>query len=161
MTLQGIIDASVTGSGANRVGDRIDLCKETIGLHDTRDVASSVHGMHVRGRGGATRFRWRGEYSPPMFRLTDGNGCGLSDFTVELARPAKTLVHILDSGSGPVRSSHNTLRNIHVPDAGDRLETFWRIGGEAVSTRRTTSCADTTSTSPAAKPRSWSRAATR
>jgi len=58
MALQNIVDASISGSGANRVGDRIDLGKETIDVFDTIDVAQSVHGMHVHGRGRATRLRW-------------------------------------------------------------------------------------------------------
>ena len=132
MDLQGVIDASVTGSGANRLGDRIDLGKETIDLHDTIDVTSStpgVHGMHLQGRGRATRFRWMGGPKKPVFRFIDGNGCQLSDMSVELVRPAETLVEMHDSNTGQVRSSHNLLRNIYVPDASDRLEVFWHIGG--------------------------------
>jgi len=129
MALQDIIDASISGSGANRVGDRIDLGKETIDLDDTLQVANSVNGMHISGRGRATTFRWLGENDRPVFRFTDGNGCELSGVTVELVNPASTLVEMLDSGTGPVRSSHNTLRNLYVPDASGLLETFWRIGG--------------------------------
>lgn len=36
MTLQGIIDASVTGAGPHQVGDRIDLGRETIELTETQ-----------------------------------------------------------------------------------------------------------------------------
>jgi hypothetical protein len=131
MALQDIIDASITGSGANRVGDRIDLGKEVIDLLDTLEIAQSVNGMHLRGRGRATRFRWLGPDDRPVFRFTDSNGCELSDVMVELVNPALTLVQMLDSGTGPVRSSHNILRNIFVPDASGRLGTFWRIGGGA------------------------------
>lgn len=131
MALQDTIDASITGTGANRVGDRIDLGKQVIDLHDTLEVAQSVSGMHLRGRGRATRFRWLGADDRPVFRFTDGNGCELSDVMVELVNPALTLVQMLDSGTGPLRSSHNTLRNIFVPDASGKLGTFWRIGGGA------------------------------
>jgi hypothetical protein len=61
MSLQEFIDSSITGTGANRVGDRIELGKETIDLHETLDVASSeggAAGVHLEGRGRATRFRW-------------------------------------------------------------------------------------------------------
>jgi hypothetical protein len=129
MALQDIIDASISGTGAKRVGDRIDLGKETIDLHDTLDVAKSVNGMHVHGRGRATRFRWLGNDDRPVFRFTDGSGCELSSIAVELVKPALTLIQMLDSGTGAVRSSHNILRNIYVPDASGKLGTFWRIGG--------------------------------
>lgn len=131
MTLQDTIDAAVTGTGARRVGDRIDLGKETIELTRTLEVASSVHGMRVVGRGRATKLRWRGPAAGPVFRFTDGNGCELADVSVELDEPVEVMVQMLDSGKGPIRSSHNLLRNIHVPDAGDRLGTFWKIGGGA------------------------------
>ena len=103
--------------------------KETIDVFDTIDVAQSVHGMHVHGRGRATRLRWLGADDRPVFRFTDGSGCELSNVTIELVNPALTLVQMLDTGTGSVRSSHNTLRNIYVPDASGRLGTFWRIGG--------------------------------
>jgi hypothetical protein len=127
--LQDVIDASITGSGAHRVGDRIDLGKEVIDLDDTLEVAQSVNGMHLKGRGRATRFRWVGPDDRPVFRFTDGNGCAVSDVMVELVNPALTVVQMLDSGGGPIRSSHNTLRNIFVPDASGNLGTFWLIGG--------------------------------
>ena len=129
MALQDIIDGSISGSGANRVGDRIDLGKETIDLQDTIHIAQSVHGMHVQGRGRATRFRWLGKDDRPVFRFTDGSGCELSNVAVELVKPALTLIQMLDSGTGAVRSSHNILRNIYVPDASGKLGTFWHIGG--------------------------------
>ena len=114
----------------------VNLGKETIELTETLDVARSVHGMRVNGRGRATRFRWRGPVEGPVFRFTDANGCELADVSVELDEPAEVLVQMLDSGHGPVRSSHNLLRNIHMPDAGDRLGTFWRIGGGADQKKR-------------------------
>jgi hypothetical protein len=64
-----------------------------------------------------------------VFSFTDGNGCELSNLSVELVNPVAVLVQISDTGGGPIRSSNNVLRNIHVPDAGDHLGTFWRIGG--------------------------------
>jgi hypothetical protein len=131
VALQDVIDGSITGSGANRVGDRIDLGKGVIDLHDTLDIAKSVNGMHLQGRGRATMFRWLGPDDRPVFRFTDGNGCALSDVMVELVIRARTLVQMRDSGDGPIRSSNNTLRNIFVPDASGKLGTFWRIGGGA------------------------------
>jgi len=129
MELQDIVDSSISGSGSDRVGDRIDLGKWTIDLHDTLDVAHGVHGMQVNGRGRATTIRWLGPDDRPVFRFTDGNGCELSNVAVEMVNPASTLVQMLDSGTGAIRSSHNILRNIYVPDASGKLETFWRIGG--------------------------------
>jgi len=129
VSLQQVIDASITGRGSNRVGDRIDLGKEVIDLDDTLEVAQSVNGMELRGRGRATRFRWLGPDDRPVFRFTDGSDCALSDVMVELVNPALTVVQMLDSGGGPIRSSHNTLRNIFVPDASGKLGTFWLIGG--------------------------------
>jgi hypothetical protein len=132
MELQDIINSSVTGSGGNRVGDLIELGKATIDLHETIDVASSdggVHGMHLKGRGRATRFRWLGPDDRPVFRFTDGNGCELSDVMIEVVEPAQELVKMCDSNDGTVRSSHNILRNIYVPDASYKLGIFWHIGG--------------------------------
>jgi hypothetical protein len=129
MALQDTIDAAVSGAGSKRVGDLIELGKEVIDLHDTLRIANRVNGMLVRGRGPATRFRWLGDDRRPVFSFTDGNRCELSDVTVELVRRAKTLVQMCDTKTGPIRSSHNTLRNISVPDAGKNLETFWHIGG--------------------------------
>lgn len=51
--------------------------------------------------------------------------------TVELVRRAKTLVQMRDTKTGPIRSSHNTLRNVSVPGAGNKLGSFWHIGGGA------------------------------
>jgi hypothetical protein len=129
MELQEIIDSSITGSGADRVGDRIDLGKWTIDLHETLHVARSVNGVHLNGRGRATKIRWLGPADCPVFSFTDGNGCQLSNLSVELVNPASILVQMCDSNTGPVRSSNNILRSIHVPDASDLLGTFWRIGG--------------------------------
>jgi hypothetical protein len=134
MSLQDVIDSSITGTGANRVGDRIELGKETIDLDETLEVASSeggAAGVHLEGRGRATRFRWLGPESGPVFRFSDASGCELSGITIELVSPAAVVVQMLDSGSGPVRSSHNTLRSIHVPDASGKIGTFWWIGGGA------------------------------
>lgn len=129
MELQNVIDSTITGTGADRVGDRIDLGKWTIDLHDTLHVAKSVHGVHLDGRGRATRIRWLGPDDVPVFCFTDGNGCQLSNLSVELVNRASILVQMSDSGDGPIRSSSNVLRNIYVPDASERLGTFWRIGG--------------------------------
>ena len=129
MELQNIIDSSIGGTGSDRVGDRVDLGRWTIDLHDTVDVANSVYGMQVTGRGRATKIRWLGPDNRPVFRFTDGNSCELSNIAVELVNKASMLVEMCDSGSGPIRSSHNILRNIYVPDASDRLGIFWRIGG--------------------------------
>jgi hypothetical protein len=134
MSLQDVIDSSITGTGANRVGDRIELGKETIDLHETLDVASSegaAAGVRLAGRGRATRFRWLGPESGPVFRFSDANGCELSAVTIEFVSPAAVVVQMLDSGSGAVRSSHNTLRDIHVSDASGKIGTFWWIGGGA------------------------------
>ena len=87
--------------------------------------------MHLEGRGRATRFRWLGPESGPVFRFSDASGCELSAITIELVSPAAIVVQMLDSGSGPVCASHNTLRNIHVPDASGKIGTFWWIGGGA------------------------------
>ena len=65
----------------------------------------------------------------PVFRFSDCNGCGLSNLSVELVNRASTLVQMCDTGEGPIRSSHNVLRDIHVPDASERLDVFWHIGG--------------------------------
>ena len=129
MALQDTIDAAVSGAGSKRVGDLIEVGKEVIDLHDTLRIANSVNGVRLRGRGPATRFRWLGDDQRPVFSFTDGNRCELSDVTVELVNRAKTLVQMCDTKTGPIRSSHNTLRNISVPDAGTNLETFWHIGG--------------------------------
>ena len=129
MELQNVIDSTITGTGADRVGDRIDLGKWTIDLHDTLHVAKGVHGVHLDGRGRATRIRWLGPDDVPVFCFTDGNGCQLSNLSVELVNRASILVQMSDSGDGPIRSSGNVLRNIYVPDASERLGTFWRIGG--------------------------------
>jgi hypothetical protein len=129
MALQDTIDAAVSGAGSRRVGDLIELGKDVIDLHDTLRIANSVNGMRVRGRGPATRFRWLGDNRRPVFSFTDGNRCELADVAVELVRPAQTLVQMCDTKMGPIRSSHNTLRNISVPDAGKKLGTFWHIGG--------------------------------
>lgn len=134
MSLQGIIDSSITGTRASRVGDRIELGKWTIDLHETLEVASSdggAAGVHLEGRGRATRFRWLGPESGPVFRFSDASGCELSDVTIEFVSRAETVVEMCDTGSGPLRSSQNTLRNIHVPDASGKIGTFWRIGGGA------------------------------
>jgi hypothetical protein len=129
MSLQSTIDAATTGVGADRVGDRIDLPKGTIDLTETLDVATSVHGMRLVGRGRATRFRWRGDAAGPVFRFTNASGCELADVSVELEHPVDVLVQMKDDGEGPIRSSHDVLRNIHLPDAGENLGTFWHIGG--------------------------------
>src|SRR5262245_21653050 len=123
MELQDMIDSSITGSGAERVGDRIDLGKATVDLHHTLRVAQSVNGVHLNGRGRATRIRWLGPAEGPVFSFTDGNGCQLSNVSVELVKPAATLVQMCDTNTGPIRSSNNILRNVHVPDAGERLGT--------------------------------------
>jgi hypothetical protein len=134
VSLQDAIDSSITGAGANRVGDRIELGKEVIDLHQTLDIASSeggAAGVRVEGRGRATKFRWLGPESGPVFRFSDGSGCELAGITIEFVNPAGVVVQMLDSGSGPVRSSRNTLRDIHVPDASGKTQTFWWIGGGA------------------------------
>lgn len=131
MSIQDDISRSVSGSGARRVGDRIELPRGVIDLVDTLTVASSVSGMHLTGRGPATAFRWLGPSDRPVFSFVDGNGCGLSDVSVDLVTRAETLVEMKDSGGGPIRSSNNLLRNIVVPDAGGKLGTFWHIGGGA------------------------------
>jgi hypothetical protein len=103
VSLQDVIDSSITGNGSNRVGDRIELGKETIDLHETLDVASSeggAAGVHLQGRGRATRFRWLGPESGPVLRFSDASGCGLSAITIEFVNPAATVVQMLDSGSG-------------------------------------------------------------
>jgi hypothetical protein len=129
MALQDTIDAAVSGAGSRRVGDLIELGKEVIDLRDTLRIANSVNGMRLRGRGPATRFRWLGDDRRPVFSFTDGNRCELADVTVELVHRATTLVQMCDTNTGPIRSSHNTLRNVSVPDAGKNLGTFWHIGG--------------------------------
>lgn len=134
MSLQEVIDSSITGTGADRVGDRIELSKETVDLHETLEVASSeggAAGVHLEGRGRATRFRWLGPESGPVFCFSDANGCELSGISIDFVSPAEVVVQMRDTGSGPVRSSHNTLRNIHVPDSSGKIGTFWRIGGGA------------------------------
>jgi hypothetical protein len=92
MDLQDMIDSSITGSGADRVGDRIDLGKVVIDLDETLHVAESVNGMRLVGRGRATRIRWLGPRKGPVFSIADGNGCELSHLSVELVNPVDVLV---------------------------------------------------------------------